>query len=368
MKLKNKLFKSCLTGLVLSANGIAGAAADPNLSDYSAVSGSAMNIAAGSIVKGKLAASAALTIGSGAFMGLEVAQTPDRPDIYAGAAVTIGASATIGNVISGAAAGIGANANANDVTAGAAVTLGANAHVRNIAAGAAITMGAGSTAVNSISMIPVITSGAGSNASCTSTSTVTIGGGNCPIYTPSTPTIDDVGDLNGVLLNAMTHMTFLKSEIVEKVTDAAVARASAVDDGSISNWNELGTNIPDDETLIAGKHYGSAVNIPANATLNLDAEGASTAEFVFDLSGALTFGAGSKIVLINPYTTSGTTSGTTWTITWITGGSINMGAGTEFRGVAYSAGSINAATSSVDCGGLYAAGAVSVKSIGSYEC
>ena len=190
MKLKNKLFKSCLTGLVLSANGIAGAA-DPNLSDYSAVSGSAMNIAAGSTVERKLAASAALTIGSGAFMGPEDAQTSDRPDIYAGAAVTIGASATIGNVISGAAAGIGANANANDVTAGAAVTLGANAHVRNIAAGAAITMGAGSTAVNSISMIGVITSGAGSNAACTGL--VTVAGTVCSITGNASTVLDKTG-------------------------------------------------------------------------------------------------------------------------------------------------------------------------------
>ena len=98
------------------------------------------------------------------------------------------------------------------------------------------------------------------------------------------------------------------------------------------------------------------MNIPANATLKLVAESAKK-EFVFDLSGALTFGAGSQIILLNDAK-----------VTWITGGSINMGAGTEFRGVAYSAGSINAATSAVDCGGLYAAGAVSVKSIGSYEC
>jgi hypothetical protein len=354
--MKSILFKSCLTGLVFcySATGIAAAMAPApstfvNLSEYSAVSGSAMNIAASSTVAKKLAAGAALTFGSSATMGDGLG----RPDIYADAAVTIGAGATIGNVISGAAAGIGAGANANDVTAGSAITLGANAQVGNIAAGAAITMGAGSTAVSSVS--PVITSGAGSNEACASGGLVTAGGTEfCPVYTANNPLAPGV--LSSMLESKSDHLTTLKSEVAAKVEAAASVREVAIDNGTINSWVKLGTNLAG-ETLPPGTYYGDAVNIPANTTLILNAGAGTSAEFNFDLSGALTFGAGTKVVVINAPPGGAK-------VTWTTGGSINMGAGTEFRGLAYSAGSINASTSDVMCGGLYAAGTISVKSIG----
>jgi hypothetical protein len=315
--MKSILFKSCLTGLVLSATGIAGAV---DLSEYSAVSGSAMNIAASSTVANKIASGAALTFGSSAKMGAPGA----RPDIYAGAAVTIGSSAIIGNVIVGAGASIGAGVTAKDVTAGAAVILGANANVGVIKAGAAITMGAGSSSYDPAEL----------------------GGGMLSEVTE--------------VVNESDHMTSLKTYIDVKVAGGLATRDNCIQ-YSTTGVNEglsctfIGTNITG-WTFVPGTYYGSASGTSANGVVTLDAGGDADAKFNFILSGALTFGANSTVILINDAVAQN--------VTWTTGGSINIGAVTEFRGMAYSAGSINASTSEVHCGALYAAGAVSVKSIG----
>jgi hypothetical protein len=306
--MKSILFKSCLTGLVLSATGIAGAV---DLAEYSAVSGAVMNIASGSTVADRLAAGAALTFGTNAKMGKSDA---DRPKIYADAAVTIGDGAIIGDVIAGASATVGANVIAQHVKAGAAVTLGANAHVSAITAGAAITMGAGSTAHG---------------------------------------TIDSEGAAV-VKVNVSELTAKLKSEVDKVVAKAMEGRDTACGaTGSVCLG--IGTNIAG-KTFRPGTYYGTASGTPADGVVTLDAHGDPNAKFNFVLSGALTFGANSWVILINGAVAKN--------VTWTTGSSINIGANTEFRGMAYSGGSINASTSEVHCGALYAAGAVSVKSIG----
>jgi hypothetical protein len=313
--LKSILFKSCLTGLVLSATGIAGAEETVNLADYSAVSGAAMNIAADSIVANKIAAGAALTFGSSAKMG----NTDARPDIYAGAAVTIGSSATIGNVIVGAGASIGANAIAKNVTAGAAVILGADATSVVITAGAAITYGAG-TSPNSASQGMM----------------------------GEVPEVD----------HESVHMTSLKGEVDAVVADAMETLDNCIQYGTAEVYDgatcvPIGTNITGN-TYGPGTYYGSATGTPANGVVTLS--GDENAKFNFILSGALSLGAVSEIKLEGGAVAEN--------VTWTTGGSINIGADSKFVGIATSAGSINASTSDVLCGAVYAAGAVSVKSVG----
>mmetsp|Transcript_22289 Transcript_22289/g.40801 ORF Transcript_22289/g.40801 Transcript_22289/m.40801 type:complete len:183 (+) Transcript_22289:300-848(+) len=73
------------------------------------------------------------------------ALTNFQGDVYAGAAITVGANVNIGQLKSGAATTLGANVNVHgDLTAAAAVTLGANACIEGaISTGAGMTTGAG---------------------------------------------------------------------------------------------------------------------------------------------------------------------------------------------------------------------------------
>mmetsp|Transcript_103 Transcript_103/g.205 ORF Transcript_103/g.205 Transcript_103/m.205 type:complete len:183 (-) Transcript_103:155-703(-) len=73
------------------------------------------------------------------------ALTNFQGDVYAGAAITVGANVNIGNLMSGAATTLGANVNVHgNLEAGAAVTLGANACIEGaISTGAGMTTGAG---------------------------------------------------------------------------------------------------------------------------------------------------------------------------------------------------------------------------------
>jgi hypothetical protein len=73
--MKNKLFKTCLTGLALSVAGLAHAqaAGDPvkifteALMSHAAISGAALSIAADKVVTGDIAAQAAVSIGAGRY-------------------------------------------------------------------------------------------------------------------------------------------------------------------------------------------------------------------------------------------------------------------------------------------------------------
>jgi hypothetical protein len=119
-----------LTGLALSVAGLA-TAQDPvqifneQLTSHAAIAGAALSLTAGSMIGGDLAAGAAATLGAGSGHSTDESY---QPNIYAGAATTLGASTIV-----------------NDIVAGGALTLGAHAHARYVSVGAAFTLGAGAS-------------------------------------------------------------------------------------------------------------------------------------------------------------------------------------------------------------------------------
>jgi hypothetical protein len=310
MKMKNKLIKTCLTGLALSVAGLANAEAvtifTPQLISHAVISGGALNIAADSVVDGNLAAQAAVTIGAGL--------NTQAQNIYAGAAVTTGALSTVKHIFSGAAASIGASAHAQNVHAGAAITVGAGGDVQKVYAGAAITLGVGAT-----------------------TDGVLAAGANME-YT----TEDAIQDAN--------RMAAAIAQI-----DVAQVALSTLNDTSAPLYTTYGGFV----TLVPGVHQGSALNIAANSEVTFyvpppQVGGTGTDHvWVINLSEALTVGAGTVFVtnVIAPDTA---------TIIWNVGAAVTLGAGTKFIGTAFVGGAFNAATSDVSCGNIYATGAVSV--------
>jgi hypothetical protein len=276
---------------------------------HAAISGGAINIAAGSTVNGDLAAQAAVVIGANAVID---------HNIYAGAAVTTGALSTVENIFSGAAAGIGANAFAQNIHAGAAITLGASAQVQAVYAGAAITEGAGASTTG------VLTEDA-----------------NGDEYA-------EAGDIHNA--GNMTDIIALITDTQSALSDLAPSSAN----GPLSTT--MGTR-----TLAPGVWEGSAVSIAASSTITFDANENTAGEnhvWVINLSEALTVGASTHFEIMGLDDTD------TATIIWNVGAALTMGAGTSFRGTAFVGGAINAATSSVSCGHLYATGAISIGSIG----
>jgi len=320
MKMHNKLFKTCLTGIVLSVAGLANAeeTAGPvtifteQLMSHAVISGGALNIAADSVVDSNLAAQAAVTIGAGL--------NTQTQNIYAGAAVTTGALSTVKNIFSGAAAGIGAGAHAQNVHAGAAITVGAGGDVQEVYAGAAITLGAGA-------------------------------------------------DTNGVL--AANANTFnVPPEDIRNATSMAAAIAqigvaqdalTTLNDTLVHDTYSLNTTMGGLESLEPGIHQGSALSIAANSEVTFSAinntNDAMDHVWVINLTEALTVGAGTVFVTDIPSTD-------TATIIWNVGAAVTLGAGTEFLGTAFVGGAFSAATSNVSCGNIYATGVVSVGSIG----
>jgi hypothetical protein len=99
------------------------------LTSHAAIAGAALSLTAGSMIGGDLAAGGAATLGAGSGHSTDESY---KPNIYAGAATTLGASTIV-----------------NDIVAGGALTLGANAHAHNVSAGAAFTLGAGASVVPS---------------------------------------------------------------------------------------------------------------------------------------------------------------------------------------------------------------------------
>jgi hypothetical protein len=304
----------------LLATGLANAATvvDPPLLTYSVISGAAVNIAAqpqlteNPNVGGHLAAQAAVTIGANTTVN----------DIYAGAAVTTGDGSKVKQIHAGAAASVGANAFAQDVNAGAAVTIGANGAVGDIKAGAAITLGAGATYSSLDSS--TITHGAGSRPNTTNDNYIDDG------YINSPQDMAETLDYIDLKLKDQTYQ--YNPMIAELHTDLS----------------GLGIGSYGGETTV---HY-SAINLQANTTLHIEGK------LTVITSEAMTMGAGATIKL-----------GDNATVTWILGGSLNLGADSDFNGVAYVRGSVNGATSDVgagadSCANIYALGAVSIRSIG----
>jgi hypothetical protein len=326
MKMHNKLFKTSLTGIVLSVAGLANATdplvmSDDDMLTYSVISGGAVNIAAqpdyvtAPNVGGHLAGQAAVVVGAYTTVN----------DVYAGAAITTGAWSRVKHIDAGAAAGVGANALALDVTAGAAVVVGANGQVGTITAGAAITLGAGVGHMVAEDYAGVVTRGAGSR-------------------------VDDYsGDYGQWKLDAGTATGKIKKAddmaVAMSNIDTMLARTGEVTPYNVNTNTDLSSSyigtVGNDTTV----HY-SAINLQANTTLTIEGN------VTVITSEAMTIGAGAEIVLE-----------TGATVTWILGGSLNLGAGSKFSGEAYVKGAVNGATSDVECGNLYATGAVSVRSI-----
>jgi hypothetical protein len=344
--MKNVVLKTCLTTLVLAMSGLAAAnsvklipAFDDNtvnqdytlstqlLSEHSAVAGAALSIAAGAKVIGHLAAEAAVTIGGGTHV----------QDLYAGAAVTLGGKATAKEIYAGAAAGIATGAEATTIAAGAAITVGAGGEAQNIYSGAGITLGAGAKQAKD----------APSNvfAGSARTGTLVAIGDYVVNYT------DGTGN------NAKRQNNINAAKALFNVSDA-ISDIGKVQDAlskletSSGPAFKLGTGL-DNPTFAPGVYEGSAVNAAADTVITLQANNVENPVWIFNLTDALTLGAGTKIVA---------PAGAT--VIWNIGGSLNLGAHTQFFGTAYISGSVSGATSTVSCGNLYAAGAVAIGSMG----
>jgi hypothetical protein len=300
--MKNKLIKACLTGLALSVAGLAHA--NPQLSDYSAVSGAAMNIAAGSNVGGSLVAQAAITIGADVTLGASDALPAERPSIYSSAAVTIGAGAMVGNIDAGAAVGIGAGVNAADVNAGAAVVLGASANVGSIVAGAAVTEGADSQSDS-------------------------VAANTTPMAGTAESTSLDVGEL---LQEIETTVNYARDN-----NEAFIL------------W--MGTMAG--MTFTSGDYrVNGVITVPASSYITFDCLGDIEAKISIHSVGAITLGAGANIILLNGCTSQN--------IQWTSEAAITLGAGVVFEGSAYALGAIDAVAADSVSGGLYSMAAVSV--------
>jgi hypothetical protein len=316
--MKNKLFKTCLTGLALSVAGLAHAqaAGDPvkifteALMSHAAISGAALSIAADKVVTGDIAAQAAVSIGAGRYSETNVKNTNN---IYAGAAVSTGAGSAVGDIFSGAATAIGAGAKVGDIHAGAAIAIGAGADVQRLYA------------------VGAITARAEPNQ------------GSLDKTADASPAVDD-----GRIRNAV--------DMASAITQ--IGKAQAALSTLNANGNELVVGV--NEFVVPGIYSGAALSIAAGSKVVFDATGvvSETTDhvWVINLTGALTVGAGSKfsISLADDHTA---------TIIWNVGAAVTLGAGTDFVGTVFAKGAFNAATSDVSCGNIYATAAVSVGGI-----
>jgi hypothetical protein len=145
----------------------------------------------------------------------------------------------------------------------------------------------------------------------------------------------------GVIVNAEDMLEAL-SIIKKKITDNPVKPLLVAQFKDLSGQT-IGQKGP--------KEYYSAINIQANTTLSIVG-----GHLTIITSEAVTLGAGAEIVLLDGAT-----------VTWILGGSLNLGAGSKFKGETYVKGAVNGATSDV-CGKLFATGFVSVRSIEAGAC
>jgi hypothetical protein len=327
MKMHNKLFKTSLTGIVLSVAGLANATdplvmSDDDMLTYSVISGGAVNIAAqpdyvtAPNVGGHLAGQAAVVIGAYTTVN----------DVYAGAAVTTGAWSRVKHIDAGAAAGVGANALALDVTAGAAVVVGANGQVGTITAGAAITLGAGVGHQVADDYAGVVTRGAGSTFD-----------GYSVIYTDWATAA--AGTSTGKIKTAD------EMEVAMAYIDTKLIPIANIDPNDVST----NTDLSNDTIGVTGGEdtfYYSAINLQANTTLTI------AGDVTVITSEAMTMGAGAEIELLDGAQ-----------VKWILGGPLNLGTGSTFSGETYVKGAVNGATSDVACGNLYATGPVSVSTI-----
>jgi hypothetical protein len=216
------------------------------------------------------------------------------------AAATTGAGSEVQNIVSGAATGVGAAAKTCDIYAGAAIAVGAGSTVGALTAGGAVTLGAlADRDVICVSAPAVVTS--------------------------------DFDAANAQIKSAQSALdTIPASSLVDAYTLVG--------------------------SMATGVYEGAAITIPANTLITFDANG-QDGVWIFNLSGAMTVGAGSEFEIIN--------AGDNNAVIWNIGGALTLGAGSTFLGTAFVEGAVSGATASVSCGNLYATGAISIGSIGS---
>ena len=248
--------------------------------------------------------------------------------IISGAAVSIAAQPALhdpetknvgGQIAAKAAVSIGANASVNDLYAGAAVTTGAGSQVKRIYAGAAVTIGA-------TGRYDMIDAGAAK----------TYGAGS--VQTSSSDEQNHVG-----IFENDTAMSAGIGRIEKKFEDTDFGTYNVAQD--LSGFTYSADSYPD------GVVRHSDITMAAGGVVTI------VGDVTFVTSGAVTLGAGAVIELSEHAT-----------VTWIIGGALNLGADSDFSGVAYVRGAVNGATSDVgsegNCANIYAFGAVSIRSIG----
>jgi hypothetical protein len=219
------------------------------------------------------------------------------------AAVTTGAGSEVQNIVSGAATGIGAAAKTCDIYAGAAIAVGAGSTVGALTAGGAVTLGA--LADRDVICDPA----------------------------PAVVT-SDFDAANAQIKSAQSALdTIPASSLVDAYTLVG--------------------------SMDTGVYEGAAITIPANTLITFDANG-QDGIWIFNLSGAMSVGAGSEFEIIN--------AGDNNAVIWNIGGALTLGAGSTFLGTAFVEGAVSGATASVSCGNLYATGAISIGSIVSDNC
>jgi hypothetical protein len=337
--MKNVILKTCLTSFFLSMSGLASAAEVTlditELSGFSAISGAAVSVRAGSTITGDVAAQAAVTIGA----------QSKATNLYVGAAVTIGAGAEVGNIYAGAAANVAATGKAGHIKAGAAVTTGAPAEVKDIHAGAAITLGAGSTAEDVFAAAGIT----GAEVKVRFGEVVVSGNvesiGN---VSPTGAKVDNaassIGDIN--ITKKLRAIQSIQGKLFTLPASTATDSQSYV----------LGTSMGSATiatVLKPGIYEATDLNMLASSTIIF--EGDADDVWILNISGALTIGANTTITK--------TPNGAT--VIWNVGGALNLGASTQFAGTAIVNNSINGATSDVTCGSMFALGAVAIGGIGS---
>ena len=330
--MKNKLLKSCFTGLALSVAGLA-TAEDPvqifthQLTSHAAISGAALSLTAGSMIGGDLAAGAAATLGAGSGRsGSSSTHESYQPNLFAGAAVTLGASSVVNDIIAGAALTLGADAQARNVSAGAAFTMGASSVVNDIIAGAALTLGAAAQGRNA-SVGAAFTLGAG--ASVEQVTPDSFARGNGGITTPIE------------MDNAVAQVQLAKDALYRLPTTLG-------EDYQLATTMTGGSFAP-------GVYHGSAVTFAANSQIQYKNDtGLVNPVWIFNLDSAMNVGAMSTFEALD------LDSGT---VIWNIGGALTLGAGTDFSGVAFVEGAVIGVTSWVTCGNLYATAAISIGSI-----
>jgi Ca2+-binding RTX toxin-like protein len=198
---------------------------------------------------------------------VEVNSSFSEAVIYSGTTFGTAASAVIeGGVISVGATNLGASSIlSGNISSGGATTIGATgADVSGtVLSGAAVTVGANSTIHGAVMYNGALTKGAGAQAN---------NGDNATW--DSRRSISEREDT---------------SQFIAQAQDA-LSGMTGTDTGALT----LGT-----ETFTAGVYNATTINSTANNTLTLDGQNLANQTWVFNASGALVFGADTKIVLIN---------------------------------------------------------------------